>query len=34
MEKPTACPRFFKKTVFNATKEDAIAKPVPKPVVK
>jgi len=34
MEKPTACPRFFEKNVFIATKEDAVARPVPKPVAK
>jgi len=31
MEKPTACPRFLSKNVFNATKEQAVARPVPKP---
>lgn len=32
MEKPTACPRFLSKNVFNATKDEAIARPVPRPV--
>lgn len=34
MEKPTACPRFLSKNVFNATKADAMAKPVPKPIIR
>lgn len=32
MEKPTAWPRFLSKNVFNATKDEAIARPVPRPV--
>lgn len=32
IEKPTACPLFLSKNVFNATKDDAIANPVPKPI--
>lgn len=34
IEKPTACPRFLSKNVFNATNDDAIASPVPKPIIK
>lgn len=31
IENPTACPLFFSKNVFNATKDAAVANPVPNP---
>lgn len=31
IENPTACPLFLSKNVFNATKDAAIANPVPNP---